>query len=225
MTELLQAAFSPVNLMYTLLLILVLIYWLSVIIGAMDFGSLDVDFDLDADLDFDVDADVDVDTDTDMHSSSGGIAAVLHFFNFGKMPFMIVMSFLVLFAWSINVLANFYLGNGSPIFAIAMLIPNLFVSLCLTKIITTPIIPAFKGMDKGAEDIDYIGQVCTLTLPATSSKMGQAEVNYKGSPLLIYVKADPDSNEILKKGEEAVIVQQQKDKSLFIIRRMSNLVH
>ena len=57
MTELIQTAFSPINLLFTILLMLVILYWLSIIIGALDIGSFDLDFDFDADVDVDLDAD------------------------------------------------------------------------------------------------------------------------------------------------------------------------
>lgn len=47
MRELLEAALLPVNLMYTSLLLFMLVYWLSVIFGALDVHFLD--FNLDAD--------------------------------------------------------------------------------------------------------------------------------------------------------------------------------
>ena len=109
MNELIQTAFAPVNLVYTFLLILVLIYWLFIIIGALDFGSLDLDFDIDADVDVDMDIDVDADIDTDVEAGSGAgwFIGFLHFFNFGKMPFMVIMSFLILFSWTFSMLANY----------------------------------------------------------------------------------------------------------------------
>ena len=61
MTELFQAALSAENIIYTLLLVLVLFYWLSVIAGGLDMNAFDIDLDVDADLDVDLDTDVDVD--------------------------------------------------------------------------------------------------------------------------------------------------------------------
>jgi len=102
MYELIQTAFSPVNLIYTFLLIIVIMYWLSIIIGALDFGSFDIDFDIDADVDIDIDVDAEIET-----GSSSNLAGVLHFFNFGKLPFMVIMSFAVLFAWAIKSIHQF----------------------------------------------------------------------------------------------------------------------
>ena len=53
MMELVTAAFLPVNFVLTVLLILVVLYWLMVIIGALDADLFDIDFDTDVDVDVD----------------------------------------------------------------------------------------------------------------------------------------------------------------------------
>ena len=214
MNELIQIAFSPMNVVYTFLLILVVLYWLMVIFGAMDFGSFDIDFDLDVDVDVDVDVDADLGT-----GGGGGIAGALQFFNFGKLPFMVIMSFVVLSSWAGSILANYYLGNGSILFGLALIVPNLFVGLCLAKMITKPLIPVFEKMDAGIEPVDYVGMLCKLVLPATNSKLGQAEVLVDDNRLLINVKMEKESTDSLEKGAEALILRKQKNKSYYIIQK------
>ena len=213
MNELIQVAFSPVNIVYTFLLILVVVYWLSIIIGVLDFGSFD--------LDFDIEADVDVDTDIEV-SGAGALAGFLHFFNFGKLPFMILMSFVILSSWSISVLMNHYFGNDSILFPIALAAPNIFISLCFAKVITLPLIPVFKNLDTSATPVDYIGMTGKLLMPASSSKMGQAEVLLEDSPLLINVKLESENAEKLKKGDEIVILRKKKNQQYYIIKKLSD---
>lgn len=209
MQELLQAAFSPPNIVFTTLLSVVLLYWLTVFLGLLDIGA--------ADIDFDIDADVDVDVDVDGEVSIGGISGLLLFFNFGKVPFMVVMSFLILSMWTISLLLNYHFGQGSLGFAAIMFLPNLASSLFITKVVTSPLIPVFRNLDGSEAPVDYIGQVCTLTLSAGPGDLGQAEVLYNGSNLLISVMGD---KEHLKKGEKALIIQENKEKSYFIIQKL-----
>ncbi len=208
MNELFQAAFALANLPFTVLLILILIYWASVIFGALDFGSLDLEFDLDADADTDVDVD---------GTSAGWFAELLHFFNFGKLPFMVVMSFIILFTWIISVCANHYFGGDSLTFATALFFPNLFVRLSLTKLVSSPLVPFFQSLDVKEEPVDYIGLSCTITLPATKDRMGQAQVIIDDIPLLINIKLSKDTLE-LKKGTEALIVGKEADNACFFIQ-------
>ena len=51
MWEVLQAALAAVNLPYTVFLGLILLYWLTVIIGALDLDLFNIDLDADADVD------------------------------------------------------------------------------------------------------------------------------------------------------------------------------
>ncbi len=220
MLELLQAAVSPVNVVYTVLLVIVLIYWMSIIVGVLDTGSFDIDFDLDVDVDLDVDLDVDVDADMDVDADGdvggGWFAGALHFFNFGKLPFMIIMSFVILFQWAMALLANHNFGHGSVIFALVTALPILFVSLSMTKIITTPLIPVFAKLDTAAEPVNYIGKTGTLILPPTRNKLGQAEVIDEGNPLIISVKVSEDEA-IPKKGESIVVIHEADNKTHFIV--------
>ncbi|MEN0003128.1 MAG: hypothetical protein AAF798_03255 [Bacteroidota bacterium] len=225
MQALLEVAIAPYNIVYTGLFMMIILYWITVMIGALDIGAFDFDIDVDTDVDIDVDVDVDtdlnIDTDSEVGSSVGWFASTLHFFNFGRLPFMIVMSFLVLSMWAIAVLGNFYVGQGAGTYAWLQILPNLFVSLLITKIITIPLIPIFKDFSsKGVDAIDYIGQVCTLKLPATSTQIGQAEVRFQGDSLLITVKAAKNSAPILK-GEEALIVNQEDDGKYYIVKKLA----
>ena len=216
MQDLLQAALSPANIVYTLLLTVVLFYWLGIILGALDISAFDIDVDVDADVD------VDVHADADAHAEAHGVSwfvGALHFFNFGKLPFMLIMSFVIFFAWAISILAHHYVGHGSVLFSLALIFPNLFVCLCLTKILTTPLVPMFQNLDAGEEAMDYIGESCVLTLPANPHKMGQAKVNVNNNVLLVNVKVSDLKPEALYKGDKAIIVGENKEKKYFIIEK------
>ncbi len=218
MQELLNAALSPANFIYTVLLVMIFFYWIGIILGALDLNA----FDIDIDTDVDVDVDIDVDADLGTGGPSGGwFAGALQFFNFGKLPFMLIMSFAFFFAWAFSILAHHYVGHGSLLFAAGLFFPNLFVSLALTKIITTPLIPAFHNLEAGKEAVDYIGLTCQLVLPANTAKMGQAQVTLEDNTLLlINVKVSEDKPEALYKGDEAVIIASEGESDYYIIEKI-----
>lgn len=219
MLELLHAAISSVNIIYTILLAVVLIYWTSIIIGVLDISAFDIDVDVDVDVDLDVDIDVDADVDVDADSEVGSgawFAGALHFFNFGKLPFMVIMSFVILFQWAMALLANHHFGHGSIIFSLVTILPILFVSLLTTKVITTPLIPFFAKLNTAEEAVNYIGKIGTLILPPTRKKAGQAEVIENGNPLIISVKANEDEP-LPNKGDEIIIISEAENKAYFII--------
>ncbi len=101
MVEFLELCFTSVNLPFTILLILVFIYWVFFIVGAVGLDSLDLDFDA---FDLDADVDVDVDAHLDAHGgghaghSSGMFVSMLRFFNVGDIPLMIWATFFAFFS-------------------------------------------------------------------------------------------------------------------------------
>jgi hypothetical protein len=215
MQELLNAALEGVNLPYTILLGLVVLYWLSVILGALDLSALD--FDLDADVD--VDADLDMDTDVG-GGMTGWFAGALHFFNFGKVPFMLIMTIVIVTAWSLALIGNHYLGNYSIGYALATALPLLFLGLVLAKLLTTPLVPLFAQVQAEAEPVDYVGELCRLVLPAAYDRMGQAEVVIGDNTLLIYVKTAAPGI-ALPTGAQALVVRAAADGSYFLIQPLS----
>jgi hypothetical protein len=86
--ELIHVAFLPVNVVFTVLLLLVILYWIMVILGGLDVNLFDVDLgdadigaevdvdadfgaDVGADVDADIGADVDADMGADLHADIG----------------------------------------------------------------------------------------------------------------------------------------------------------
>lgn len=208
MQALLQEALLPVNIVFTILLITVILYWLTVILGLIDISAFDLDIDT-----------PDVDADTDVHSHGGGgwFSNSLQFFNFGRIPFMVVFSFLALSMWTFSILINYYLGHGSWSTALILFLPNLAVSLLITKLVTTPLIPLFRHLDGSEEPVDYVGLECTLVLPASAVAMGQAEVMINNTPLLINVK--PAAEQSLEKGIKALIINEAPDGKYYLIKK------
>lgn len=232
MAELISAAFSAHNVLLTALLLLCFVYWLFVIVGALDLGSfdIDVDFDTDVDLDVDVDvdADMDVDADADANASGGGswIGNILNFFNFGVLPFMLVMTILILSMWSISILINHPESNINPnlnwFITLGLLIPNLIVSLLITKLVTTPLVPIFSRLDsKGAESIDFTGKMGELTVSASKKGMGQARIQIDGGSRLIYVRSD--TKDRLPVGTPIIVIDEIPDEKYYIVREVVDL--
>jgi len=156
MQALWDAAFSGPNMVYTILLMVVLLYWLLVLIGTLDFGSLDIELDLDADVDAEIDAEV---------GGLEGMAGILHFFNLGRVPFMVILSFAALAMWASSILANYYLSDGSVWFPILFFLPIVFVGLITAKLLTTPLIPIFKSLNTAAEAVERT-RLCAISQEA-----------------------------------------------------------
>ncbi len=215
MTEFLQLCGQPFNLPWTLLLGLVVLYWVGVIVGALDLDAFD--FDLDADVDVDADADVEVDTDASVHGGSA-LLGVLRFFEFGTVPTMVIVSFFALGGWTAALLFNFHFG-GSTLVGFLLLIPIFLVALAVTKVTAVPLAALFRQLeneDTGTVTVE--GQICTVKSSKVDGESGQAEVKSKGAPVLLNVRTR--NGEVLHRGDEAVVVEPDPETGTYFVARL-----
>ena len=219
MKELFNAAISLPNIIPTALLGLVLLYWITVIVGALDFDTLDPD--IDGEVDIEADPSVNTAAQATDANPEGGISiswlnSILIFFNISKVPFMLFLTMLILPLWVISIMANHYLGIESLIGGLIVLAPVFLVSLFVAKFLTIPFVKLFDHMQK--EDVESktaIGKICVASTVITDKKMGQAQVKTSGSPLLLNVITS--EGHALKSGDSALVVAYLKDRNLYLI--------
>jgi len=217
--ELIQAAFSPVNLVLTVPLMLMVLYWITVIAGVLDVDFLNIElpdsgFEIDADVDFDLDADGEV----DLGAEAGGLGrSILHFFYVGEVPIMVLSSILILCLWTISMLSNHYLNpRGSMLIAGAMFLGNAAASLFICKVIAMPLRRVYLSMEKDRNaPRDVLGRICVVVTTSVSEKIGQAEVKTRGAPIVLNVVAEDDH--VFKKGDEAVVTGKDEPRGVYTI--------
>ncbi|CAN5903691.1 hypothetical protein BH24BAC1_BH24BAC1_27360 [soil metagenome] len=202
MPELLEAALSPANIFPTALLGFVLLYWGAVILGLLDLDFLDIE--------------VETDTGEVDGSAVAWLNSALAFFNLGKVPLMLFMTFLALPFWVISLLANHYLVAWSELLGLVLLLPAFVLSLFVAKVLTQPFVKMFAALEKEHDSKEtIIGQMCTVILPASATEMGQATVPTKGSPLLLNVKTTRGAT--LRKGETALVIDYNEHHKIYLI--------
>jgi len=199
MTELLQAAVLPPNLVATGLLVFVLLYWLTVIVGLLDFKT------------------------ADLHADAGHLPGAhadwfngaLAFFNLGRVPLMLFVSFVALPLWVGSILANYYTDNTSLLRGLLFLLPLLLASLFVAKVLTQPFVRLFAALEKDHDGGALaLGKVCTVLLPATASQLGQATVRIDGAPLMLNVRT---TGRPLGKGETALVIDYDTPRRCYLI--------
>lgn len=213
--ELITAAFLPVNVVLTVLLIAMVLYWLMVIIGAMDVDFMDIDFD--GDVDVDADAEFDIDADYDADADVGFMRGVLEFFYVGEVPVMILVSILILSMWVISMIANHAVNPaGSIVVGLPILAGNIVVSVMICKVFVMPFRKMFSALNIDANATrDVMGRICVVTTTQVSQRMGQAEMPSKGAPVLLNVMAEGDN--VFHKGDEAVVIGKNSENGVYII--------
>jgi amino acid transporter len=199
--ELLRVSMQPINVPFTILLVLVVLYWLFVCIGFLGSEAFDADM--------------------DAHAGGDGahhfhaLHSVMKFLHVGEAPLMAILSVLVLCAWAFSVLINYYLNaSGSLSVGLLLLIPNLLLSLLLTRLLTKPLRAVFKMLNKDYDTpVKIIGQVCVVTTGEANATFGQASVEVRGAPLLLQVRTSGE--EVLRRGERALIISEDTEKNCF----------
>ncbi|MGI4866303.1 MAG: hypothetical protein ACRYFZ_20420 [Janthinobacterium lividum] len=207
MTELLQAAVLPPNLVATGLLVFVLLYWLTVIVGLLDFKT--------ADLHLGGHVDLHADGAHLPHGDSDWLNGALAFFNLGRIPLMVFISFVALPLWVGSILANYYTGNTSLLRGLVFLLPLFVGSIFLAKFLTLPFVKLFAALEKDHDGgAVALGKVCTVLLPATTDQLGQATVHIDGAPLMLNVRALSGA---LAKGETALVIDYDAQRRCYLI--------
>ena len=150
MSAIFQASIFGFNLLPTLFLGLLLLYWITVIAGFLDHSMFDLN--LDTDIDVDVDVDVDVDTGVELDGATDGVFhSILVFFNLGEIPLMLFLSFVFLIMWVSSVILKLMIDTNVFMSGV-LLIPEFISALFLTKILLFPfrkLFKALKTMDSG----------------------------------------------------------------------------
>ncbi len=209
MGELLQLSVSAANLPFTILLGLVLLYWIGVILGALDIELFDLGLAVEGGTDIDADA----------GALGGGGIALLQFFHVGTVPLSILLSFFILSLWIISIVANYYLGSGSLLVVLLLLVPNVIASLFLTKLFTLPIRAIFRRLESESHEHEVVvGKICTVKTSRVDPRTGQAEVATGGAPLLLNVRTRGD--EVLERGDEAIIVDYDTRDRVYMVRKL-----
>jgi hypothetical protein len=206
MMDFIRECFLTVNLPVTMMLLVVLVYWVMVIAGAIGLDAIDLDVDADAD----VDADFDVDGD-------GLFGNAIEFLYLGEVPVVIVGSFFVVFMWIVTVLSNHYLNEQQSILVMAMwLLPNMLLSLLATRISVMPFSKMFRNYDKAEFTRDeMIGKIGIVKSSEVTPDFGQLEIQQAGPEHVLNVRTKHGTS--LGKGDAAKIVSFNNTDDTFIV--------
>lgn len=225
MLEFFYEALRPVNIPFTALLGMVTLYWLLVMLGALDFDSepsLDVHHEVDGaagahDLDH---------SGTAPHEL-GAFKSLLQFLNFGNVPSMVVVSVMVLSLWTVSMISNrhfnpsSFFAHGSVLKALVLLIPNLIITGLVTKAVTEPMKKLFTALNREYDEHKpVVGRACTILTSEVNDKFGQAQIETSGSPLVINVRTY--DNATFSKGESALIIKEDKVNGLFTVAKLTS---
>lgn len=205
MSELFHNAFSGVNLIPTILLGVVLLYWLIVILGLIDIDLFDID------LDFDLEGD------------SEGLQGILAFFNLKGIPVMVVVSIVALIFWILSMLLYVLPITPGGLLNGVLLIPIFIVSLLCSKWIGNSLKGVFQNTYDEAEsqEVAIIGQLATVMCEMKEGRLGQAEIKRDGASIRINVKPEFEGD-TFQKYEEAYVTKLGENDIYYIVKTYTN---
>ena len=214
MNDIFSIALHPVNLPYTVLLAIILLYWITVVLGVLDFDFLDIEIDADVDVDVDVDIDVDADVDSDVSVGGGGFASVLTFLHIGRVPFMLYMSVLAIVLWTIAMFMSYYIPPTSGMYFFIWVAPILLAGFALAKIFTYPLKKVHGKLNVMAtRSRDLLGKTCDVVTTINPKSYGQAEITHDGQHFLLTVFSNEDL--ALSKDSKALLIGYDPEKEAY----------
>lgn len=170
---------------FTVVLGVMLVFWLFAILGMLDIDIFPSDTGDDV---------LDADADADLDGEMPGFIGLLHTLGLTGVPLTLVISIIALlgFIFSYFCSAWILLPLGSDLFRYLIgsliLIVAFGLSIPLTAQLIKPMKPLFVKHYAPSKR-DYIGHVCVVTSASVSSEFGIGSVETHGAPLQIDIRA------------------------------------
>jgi membrane protein implicated in regulation of membrane protease activity len=223
--ELVVASTQFPTVVFTIALGIVLLYWMFVLIGALDLDLFGHHVDLGGDgAGHDVgDAGGGHDASGDGADADADSPGIWHTLGLGDVPITISASIIVLVAWVASLLLMTYViaAFGWPGWVAGVLLPLvLLLALPITAVLVRPLRPVF-AIKEGKSNADYVGHMCTITTGHVDNGFGQANVEDGGTVLIISVRCDATGK--LARGDKALIIEFDATRQAYVVEPSSSL--
>jgi hypothetical protein len=234
LNELVEASLRFPTVIFSIGLGIALIYWLFVLLGALDIdllGGGDVSGAAKGIGDV-VGAGKGI-GDAVTGGAKGGAEAlkgaqhdgggVWDLLGLGSVPVTISISFILLAAWCLSLLGMSYgahvLGD-TIVLSLAVGALALGVALPVTAVLVRPLAPVF-AVREGKSNKDYVGHVCTVTTGHVDENFGQATVEDGGTVLTIAVRCDRKG--AIQRGHKALIIDFDPARQAYVVEPANDL--
>ena len=189
----------------TALLGVVLVYWVLAMLGMVDFESGSIDLELQADADI---------------GDLGTLASYVVAFGLIGVPFSVVVSLLVLVAWTLCAAAAMWLLPLVPTMLLQAVAGTgvLLGAFVLAVPVTARLVRPLRGLfvtHAAVSNAALVGQSCRVVTQHVDEQVGRAEVERRGAPINIRVWAR--SPNALGRGAVARIVEYDAASGRYLI--------
>jgi hypothetical protein len=225
MTDLLDASVQFPTVIFTIGLGIALVYWVFVLLGALDvdlLGGGDVAGAGKGVGDALVGggkAGAELATKPDVAAKPGDAhGGVWDALGLASVPVTVSVSFVMLVGWTASVLGMHW--GGAALGALGgWLSPIIFVvaallAIVLAGVLARPLAPVF-AVREGKTNADYVGHTCTVTTGHVDDGFGQATVEDGGTVLVIPVRCDRPG--ALARGGRALIIEFDASRQAYVV--------
>lgn len=201
MADFLNIVSSFPTVVFTVLLGVILLYWLLAILGAVDIDVLDMDLDVDTDI-----------------SNVGGLTGLLSTLGLSGPPVTVTLSVLTILSWLFSYFSSAYLLVLVPWDMFREFIgAGLLVGCFIVSIpVTAQVIKPLKGLfvvHSAKSKSHFIGATCKITTLEVSETFGQAEIDDGQARIIVSVRANTPN--ALTKGDKAKVTSYDKEKGTY----------
>lgn len=208
MTGFLEAAAAWPTAAWTVLLLVVMAYWLMAMLGMVDFESSGIDIEVDMHADGQVD-------------DLGTLASYVVGFGLSGVPFSIVVSLIVLVGWTTSCMANMWLLPLVPTAVLTFLAGAIVLvgSGAVAIPVTAALVRPMRGLfvhHTAVVNAALVGQQCKVLTQTVDDKLGRAEVARRGASINIRVWAQTPNS--LSRGAVARIVEYDEATGRYLIQ-------
>lgn len=231
---LLDASLQFPTVVFTIGLGIALVYWLFVLLGALDIdllGSADHGGVGDAvagaakavagGAKGGAEALKGIKPGTDADADAGGM---WHGLGLGAVPVTISVSLILFVGWAGSLLAMEYglPALGSPGWLVPALLPVVLIAaIFLTALLVRPLAPVF-AFREGKSNRDYVGHTCTITTGRVDEDFGQATIEDGGTVLVIPVRCDRP--EKLGRGDKALVIDFDRERQAYVVEPSADIM-
>lgn len=200
MEAFIQDIFTFPTIFYGGLLILVILYWLSAVVGVIDIEALEGDLDIDTD------------------SEASGLAGWLTKFKLDGIPLTMTASLVILVSWVLCFLAVHFIypllpGGWVQIamgFWILLITP--VIAAMLISPLLQPLKPLFQTLpEKSAADL--VGQYAVVRSGKVTATMGEADFQDGGAGLILKIRSE-EPNQI-KRGNRVKLKKYDQNNNTY----------
>jgi len=237
MNEVVALALSFPGVVYTVLLGVVLVYWLFVVIGAIHLGdgSADGHFDGLGDGSADVGdvghggdvADGDAGDGGDDGPEGSAVAALINALHLRSVPATVVFSLIITFSWLVCTIAMQLVSrdlpaSSQPVLGWLVLAGSPILALPLTSFTARPLAKVFVQR-RATSHSDLIGKTVVVRTGTVTSSFGEASLEDGGAGLVLRVRVDRELP--VKRGDQMLIVDWDRERESFLVEPIDDVLY